>query len=52
MKEKRNLETRDFLGFEKQVAKLNMAPGDIWEGTWLADKKIFGAGVVNHPATY
>ena len=41
---------RDFLGLEKQVAKLNMARGDIREGTWLVDKKIFGVGVVNHPA--
>ena len=50
LKEKQNLETRDFLGLEKQVAKLNMARGDIREGTWLVDKKIFGVGVVNHHA--
>ena len=33
------------IGFFKLLAR-----GDIREGTWLVGKKIFGAGVVNHPA--
>ena len=32
------------------VAKLNMAQGDIREGTWFIAVMIFDVGVVNHHA--